>query len=130
MVFYLMTPLHFSNQLNLRVNEWKGAQARLWGAGNRLFLHLSAGCTGVFTLGVKTLHLAAHFKCVCILGYMLYCTKNLKHKLVTITKTGREVEGPRGPACRSGLAGPLGRSWVLGCLSVANTWQGLSSLRG
>ena len=53
---------------------------------------------------------------------MLYFIKNLKHRLVTITKTGREVEGPRGPAHRSGLSGPLGRSWVLGCLLVANMW--------
>ena len=67
-------------------------------------------------------HLAAHFKCVCIVGYMLYFMKNLKHRLVTITKTGRAVEGPRGAACRNGLAGRLGRSWVLGCLLVANMW--------
>ena len=60
---------------------------------------------------------------------MLYVIKNLKHRLVTVTKTGREVEGPRGPARRSGLAGPLGRSWVLSCLLVANVWWGLSSLR-
>lgn len=54
MVSYMVIPLHFSFQLKLRVNERKGAQPGLQGAGNVLFLHLGAGCTGVFTLGELT----------------------------------------------------------------------------